>query len=295
MVLSAAIWDSINVVTIASLLGWLYFACWSLSFYPQVFENRHRESVVGVSFDLLVYNFTGYTCYMLYNILLRYSPAVKELYAEAHPESCPDPDNCIPPVHDADLAFSIHAFILTTFTIYQCLIYEQGDQEVSAVCKGLSAHVILSIFTVTTAAVVRIVDWLWLVNYLGYVKIFISLIKYIPQVYLNYSRKSTHGFAIGMVLLDFMGGVFSVLQMILLAVHFDDVTQITGNLPKLLLGLVSVVFDIIFIIQHYVLYQTSVMEHVGGMIVSDYDTDYMQVHPFLPDVAEREAGKPLEI
>lgn len=272
MVLLSSIDIDIDIPTIASVLGWIYFSCWSLSFYPQVFENMHRQSVVGVSFDLLVYNFTGYTCYMLYNILLAFAPVVRELYYEQHPESC-SPECSSIPVHYSDIAFSIHAFALTTFTIYQCTIYERGNQEVSAMCKGLSAHVILSIFTVTTAAIVRIVDWLWLVNYLGYIKIFISLIKYIPQVHLNYSRKSTHGFAIGMVLLDFMGGVFSVLQMILLAVYYKDINQILGNLPKLLLGLVSIVFDIVFIVQHYVVYQTSVMEHVGGLVVSDYDTD----------------------
>lgn len=35
------------------------------------------------------------------------------------------------------------------------------------------------------------------------------------QAYMNYKRKSTEGWSIGNVLLDFTGGVLSILQMIL--------------------------------------------------------------------------------
>ena len=36
-------------------------------------------------------------------------------------------------------------------------------------------------------------------------------------MYLNYQRKSTVGWSIGNVLLDFTGGVFSILQMFLIS------------------------------------------------------------------------------
>lgn len=35
------------------------------------------------------------------------------------------------------------------------------------------------------------------------------------QAYMNYRRQSTEGWSIGNVLLDFTGGIFSILQMIL--------------------------------------------------------------------------------
>ena len=37
------------------------------------------------------------------------------------------------------------------------------------------------------------------------------------QAYMNYQRKSTQGWSIGNVLLDFTGGAFSLLQMFLLS------------------------------------------------------------------------------
>ena len=43
----------------SSCLGWAYFSCWSLSFYPQTVLNIERRSVVGLSFDFALLNFVG--------------------------------------------------------------------------------------------------------------------------------------------------------------------------------------------------------------------------------------------
>ena len=47
---------------------------------------------------------------------------------------------------------------------------------------------------------------------MGWCKVFISLIKYMPQVYRNYIRKSTVGWSICNVLCDFTGGSLSFAQ-----------------------------------------------------------------------------------
>ena len=58
---------------------------------------------------------------------------------------------------------------------------------------------------------------------------------------------------IGNVLLDFAGGFLSIAQLIL-----DGATKgwsgVVGDPVKFALGFVSIVFDILFIVQHYVLY-----------------------------------------
>lgn len=36
---------------ISTSVGWTYFLAWSVSFYPQVWLNWKRKSVVGLSFD----------------------------------------------------------------------------------------------------------------------------------------------------------------------------------------------------------------------------------------------------
>jgi len=46
----------------------------------------------------------------------------------------------------------------------------------------------------------------------GYAKALITFVKYLPQVYLNYKRKSTVGWSLANVLLDLTGGTLSFVQ-----------------------------------------------------------------------------------
>ncbi len=56
------------------------------------------------------------------------------------------------------------------------------------------------------------------------------------------------------MLLDFGGGVLSLLQMDLYCFIEHSNDQLTGNIPKMALAVVSLLFNIILILQHYVLY-----------------------------------------
>jgi len=49
----------------------------------------------------------------------------------------------------------------------------------------------------------------------GYCKAAITFVKYLPQVYLNWKRQSTVGWSLENVLLDFTGGFFSMVQIII--------------------------------------------------------------------------------
>jgi cystinosin len=72
---------------------------------------------------------------------------------------------------------------------------------------------------------------------------------------MNYIRKSTSGWSIGNVMLDFTGGILSVAQMFIISYNNDDWGSIFGDPTKLGLGLFSVIFDIFFMLQHYVFYR----------------------------------------
>jgi cystinosin len=61
-------------------------------------------------------------------------------------------------------------------------------------------------------------------------------------VYLNYKRKSTVGWAVGMVLLDITGGTLSIAQQIL-DTHRKNIDM---DIVKLMLGLQSILYDGIF-------------------------------------------------
>ena len=85
-------------------------------------------------------------------------------------------------------------------------------------------------------------------------KLGITTIKYVPQVLLNRRRRSTTGWSIANVLMDLLGGTLSVAQVVLdgSTVGWDGVLR---DPVKFGLGLLSFVYDGIFIVQHYVLYR----------------------------------------
>ena len=125
----------------------------------------------------------------------------------------------------------------------------------------------------------NLLDFLY---FLSFVKVGITLIKYIPQVLLNYQRKSTSGWQIWNILLDFSGGTLSIIQLIGDSLSQDGSwTGVIGNPAKLGLGLVSISFDIIFMVQHYVLYRNPQIGN-GGIVTAGSDHDHDT--PLLADI-----------
>lgn len=85
-------------------------------------------------------------------------------------------------------------------------------------------------------------------------KLILTISKYVPQVIANYRRKSTIGWSIIQQLLDFSGGLLSLTQLIIDSALQADWSGLTGNPVKFGLANISMVFDITFICQHYLLY-----------------------------------------
>jgi cystinosin len=86
------------------------------------------------------------------------------------------------------------------------------------------------------------------------VKLVVTLVKYIPQAWTNYQLQSTVGWSIYQILLDLSGGILSLLQLILDSSLQNDWSGISGNPAKFGLGILSMSFDVLFMIQHYLLY-----------------------------------------
>jgi cystinosin len=88
------------------------------------------------------------------------------------------------------------------------------------------------------------------VRFCGYAKAVISFVKYCPQVYLNWKRKSTVGWSLENVILDLTGGSFSMLQTMVDAFGRGK-SPFEGdgfNIVKFMLSCLSIFFDIIFLI-----------------------------------------------
>lgn len=93
--------DEVFFVCIA--VGWIYFVAWSVSFYPQIYENFKRKwwvslllsyqyklssvncfpivtvchSVVGLNLDYVVLNVLGHFVYGMFNLGLYWIPSVQ--------------------------------------------------------------------------------------------------------------------------------------------------------------------------------------------------------------------------
>lgn len=232
----------------SSAIGWIYFLAWSLSFYPQVFENWMRKSVVGLSFDFLLYNLLGHSCYLVYNLSFYFLPSIQEEYYKIHHS------------HDTgvrlnDVVFSLHAVAITGFTIFQCFIYKRGPKNyISWPTRFLFGIAMLIIMVFFFLSLSEVTSWIWMLNSMGTVKVVLSFIKYVPQAYMNWRRKCTVGWSIGNILLDFTGGSLSIGQMFVESINSGDWSDFK-NFAKVGLGLLSIVFDLLFMFQHYILYR----------------------------------------
>ena len=227
------------------MFGLGIFVCWGISFYPQIFLNFRLKHTKGLSNFYQLMNIAGYSAYTLYNSFFYFSPVVQSNFCLAN-------NGAMNVVRLSDVAFSWHAFLLTWVTVYQITIYSNDKRT------GVIAILLFASIAGTTFAFGG-TDLNFLYG-LGTFKIFVTLIKYIPQVWLNYKRKSTIGWTIHNVLLDFTGGLTSTTQLFVDARSWKEVV---ADFPKLGLGSISMFFDIIFLVQHYVLYtehQCVVME-----------------------------------
>lgn len=109
--------NSAALILISIIVGWVYFVAWSVSFYPQIVINFKRKSVVGLNFDFLALNLLGHTLYAIFNSSLYWVTYIEDEYFQRFPRG-------LNPVELNDVVFSIHASIITAFTISQCFIYE---------------------------------------------------------------------------------------------------------------------------------------------------------------------------
>merc|ERR1711970_145833 len=240
--------ESQTVELISTIIGWIYFAAWSVSFYPQIVDNFRRKSVIGLNFDFLALNIVGFSLYGCYNVALFWIASIQDDYLARH-------ERGIIPVQANDVFFPIHAVFACAVTIAQCVIFERGSQAVSRGCWGLLSCIAVFVVVILILSLTHVLPWLDFLQYCSYVKLGITLIKYMPQAYMNYRRKSTVGWSIGNILLDFTGGALSILQMILISYNNDDWGSIFGDPTKFGLGLFSILFDILFMLQHFVFYR----------------------------------------
>jgi cystinosin len=193
-----------------------------------------------------------------------YSPLIRAQYAARY-------KGLTPTVAFNDIAFAAHALVLSVVMTSQYFYPRawgftpsKGNKPsrfILGIISGCIVGVVAIIFIVlgsperdSTREAVS--SWVWLdaIYAISYVKLIVTVIKYTPQVIFNYRNRSTRGWSIVGILLDFSGGILSIAQQSIDSYLQRDWSGITGNPVKFALGNVSIVYDLIFITQHYVLY-----------------------------------------
>ncbi|PLB52178.1 lysosomal L-cystine transporter [Aspergillus steynii IBT 23096] len=246
------------IVTISSIVGWTYVFLWSISFYPQVLTNLSRKSSSGLSIEFTWLNALGLTAYSVFNAVLLFSPVVRAQYASRLP------GNPTPPVHFSDLVYAAHGAGLCLVLLSQAQWphlwgFRGSKAALSLSTIGVFWGCIAIIFAGIGSVLLGLSqrwEWLDVVYTIGNIKLFLTVVKYTPQVIHNYRRQSTEGFSIYAILLDFTGGLLSVVQLLLDLGEQGNWSQMSsGNGAKFALGNVTMLFDITFIVQHYILYR----------------------------------------
>lgn len=236
---------------ISSVVGWLYFLCWAVSFLPQLYLNWTRRCVVGQSFDYVYLNVLGFTFYSIYTCAFYFVGRVRQDYRDRFGNG----NN----VAANDVAFALYAAVCCIFNVWQIRRYDRGTQTVSRVTIGAiaAACAVFALWLVVLLCGVRTdvgFNTLDILYGLSMVKLAVSVVGYLPQIYLNYARKSTVGWNIWNVLLDFSGGALSVAQELIDCSTTGRWNGIAGNPVKFALGSFSMLYDVVFMTQHYFLY-----------------------------------------
>ncbi|KAK8150642.1 hypothetical protein G3M48_000063 [Beauveria asiatica] len=278
-----------GIKLVSAIIGWAYTLCWGVSFYPLLLSNIRRRSTDGVSIDFCLLNMLGMAAYATYNVVFFFSPVVRRQYAERNP------DNPTPMVQPNDVAYTLHGLAISS-TVYSQFyprlwgFYTTRPVKISLWCSMTFWASILAALLGILAATASpdSQSWMWLdvvrillipnahrsaltlgglcqVYLVGNFKTLLTLLKYLPQVWLNYRRKSTQGLPPLPFALDIGGATLSLLQL-LIDVAYSNQSAALANPVKLVLSNLLIFFDAVLLFQRFVLYRDAVDELDPGRV-----------------------------
>lgn len=162
-----------------------------------------------MNFDFVAMNLTGFVFYSLYNTYGYFINSDQTGHVDLN-----------------DVIFAYHALFATLICIFQIWIYPVGKNRIHtptiimlflmwAFVLVYSTLTIVNNDIIQQTKTVVVNPQLGVFSFMGYFKLCISTLKYLPQIYWNYLRKSTRGWSIFNILMDLTGGSLSFLQMLL--------------------------------------------------------------------------------
>lgn len=183
------------------IFGVIYFVTWSATFYPQVTLIFKRKNSGGMSPDFMIINVAGFMSYAIFTFSSYYSSKAAEAYLAR--------TGYQPQVVPSDILFAAHGSIMCIVLVFQLFYYPPRTRPRPSVLIATSA-IFFFVIAGVIACMLGMFDWYVYLRFAGNVKVLASFVKHIPQVWLNRARKSTVGWSYTMILLDVIGGTFSV-------------------------------------------------------------------------------------
>eukprot|EP00834_Sanchytrium_tribonematis_P004298 NODE_203_length_12996_cov_1.033961.p8 type:complete len:212 gc:universal NODE_203_length_12996_cov_1.033961:7997-7362(-) len=146
-----------------------------------------------------------------------------------------------------DKIFAAHALILSSIILIQAWIYDGWQWRYLGV--PLVLFILYNISFIL----------------LGYIKVFITLIKYMPQIFLNYQRKSTIGYSTESIAMDILGGILSISQLFydgyVQKLIYSDILRL--NSTKVLLSCASILMSLILFTQSVIYRKKTFQEQLS--------------------------------
>jgi len=221
---------------ISKVMNFIYSFAWTAGLCCLAYGVNKSKDGDGLSINFLLLSFISFTFGSTYNI-----------YGYMY-----DPTYSSGQITVVDIVYTITAQFLISVNIILVLYYPRVQNYTKCIWLTCCILTVISIgmFAAYNPKVEQIV------KFMGLIRVMLSFIHYVPQVYLNWSRKSTYGWSISFVILDLIGGCLSFLQIFIDYASTGTFSQFSTNLnfSKFLVGLVTISFDLIFMFQHYVLY-----------------------------------------
>ncbi|OAA67446.1 Cystinosin/ERS1p repeat protein [Cordyceps fumosorosea ARSEF 2679] len=261
-----------DMARLSAFAGWTSAALWTVSFYPFMVNNYRRRSTDGLSIDFCLLDVLGAVSYAVYNLAFALAPVVRRQYAARNPASP------TPPVRANDVAYALHGLALSAVVysqFYPRLWHFDRTRPPARVsvwcamtCWYCICAALLGAFVAATLPELKRWMWLDVVYLVSNIKTFLVLLRYVPQTWLNYRRKSTRGLPLLPFVLDMTGGVLSLLQLLIDSAYHDQ-SPALANPVKLAIAIVVIVFALAFFFQRFVLYKDAVDEMTDPKCIAE--------------------------
>lgn len=272
---------------LSAVCGVLYVAIWSALYYPTLWQNQRTLDAArtsgyapkgGLSLDYLAINIFGYVIYLDVICLQLFHERTREQLAEQAGSSS---GSLVSLVDRFDFMFYLHGLALNCLLLYQVFALahatrhsrvELGERKttqrrswlprLSPLATGLLAAGAATFLLAYRRYVVQNDNYIAFIWAVLMVKVCCLLFKFVPQVVLNTRTRTMNGLLIHGIRLDMLGSAFCWTQMVILAYRLaatrtshptvgSVLAVFMENRGKVAILLVGVVYNLIFVSQHY--------------------------------------------